>query len=379
MSALKVDFNRPAVVGKEFEYMKQAVENGHISGDGPFTRMCHAFLEKELGVQRALLTTSCTHALEMSAILLEIQPGDEVIMPDFTFVSTVNAFVLRGARPVFLDIRPDTLNLDESRLEAAITPQTKAIVPVHYAGVSCEMDSIMDTATRYHIAVMEDNAHGLFGKYKGKFLGTLGSMASQSFHETKNFTSGEGGALLINDPVFVERAEIIREKGTNRARFFRGQVDKYTWVDIGSSYLPSDILAAFLFAQFEQREKIQSHRQQVWEMYHVALQDWANEHNVQLPCIPADCEQSYHMFYMLLPDLELRQKLIAYLRERGVYSVFHYLPLHLSDMGRSFGGKVGDCPVTERVSDQLIRLPFHNSLTSSEQEQVIDLLQGFTF
>jgi len=379
LSALKVDFNRPAVVGKEFEYMKQAVENGHISGDGPFTRMCHAFLEKELGVQRALLTTSCTHALEMSAILLEIQPGDEVIMPDFTFVSTVNAFVLRGARPVFLDIRPDTLNLDESRLEAAITPQTKAIVPVHYAGVSCEMDSIMDTATRYHIAVMEDNAHGLFGKYKGKFLGTLGSMASQSFHETKNFTSGEGGALLINDPVFVERAEIIREKGTNRARFFRGQVDKYTWVDIGSSYLPSDILAAFLFAQFEQREKIQSHRQQVWEMYHVALQDWANEHNVQLPCIPADCEQSYHMFYMLLPDLELRQKLIAYLRERGVYSVFHYLPLHLSDMGRSFGGKVGDCPVTERVSDQLIRLPFHNSLTSSEQEQVIDLLQGFTF
>jgi len=379
LNTLKVDFNRPVVVGKEFEYIKQAIENGHISGDGPFTKKCHAFLERELGVPKALLTTSCTHALEMSAILLEIKPADEVILPDFTFVSTVNAFVLRGATPVFLDVRPDTLNLDESRLEAAITPKTKAIVPVHYAGVGCEMGAIMEIARSHGIAVMEDNAHGLFGKYKGKFLGTFGSMASQSFHETKNFTSGEGGALLINDPILVERAEIIREKGTNRSRFFRGQVDKYTWVDIGSSYLPSDILAAFLFAQFEQCEKIQMHRKQVWEMYHAGLKDWANAHNVQLPHIPDDCEQSYHMFYMLLPDLERRQNLIAYLRERGVYSVFHYLPLHLSDMGRSFGGQVGDCPVTERVSDQLIRLPFHNSLTSSEQEQVIDLLQGFPF
>jgi len=379
LNALKVDFNRPVVVGKEFEYMQQAIENGHISGDGPFTKKCHAFLEQQLGIQKALLTTSCTHALEMSAILLDVQPGDEVIMPDFTFVSTVNAFVLRGASPVFLDVRPDTLNLDESKLEAAITPRTKAIVPVHYAGIGCEMDSIMDIATRHGIAVVEDNAHGLFGKYRGKYLGTFGSMASQSFHETKNFTSGEGGALLINDPVLVERAEIIREKGTNRARFFRGQVDKYTWVDIGSSYLPSDILAAFLFAQFEQREKIQFHRKQVWELYNLGLKDWAGAHDVQLPHIPADCEQSYHMFYMLLPTLELRQKLIAYLRERGVYSVFHYLPLHLSDMGRSFGGKTGDCPVTERVSDQLIRLPFHNSLTGNEQEQVIDLLQGFSF
>jgi len=379
LNTLKVDFNRPVVVGKEFEYMKQAIENGHISGDGPFTRKCHAFLEKELGIRKALLTTSCTHALEMSAILLEAQPGDEVIIPDFTFVSTVNAFVLRGARPVFLDIRPDTLNLDESKLEAAITPRTKAIVPVHYAGVGCEMDTIMDIAARHDIAVVEDNAHGLFGKYKAKFLGTFGSMASQSFHETKNFSCGEGGALLINDPQLLERAEIIREKGTNRSRFFRGQVDKYTWVDIGSSYLPSDILAAFLFAQFEQHEKIQLHRKQVWELYHVGLKDWANAHDVQLPYIPEDCEQSYHMFYMLLPDLELRQKLIAYLRERGIYSVFHYLPLHLSDMGQSFGGKIGDCPVTERVSDQLIRLPFHNSLTSNDQEQVIDLLQGFSF
>ena len=379
MPEINVDFNRPVVVGNEFEYMRQAVENGHISGDGPFTKQCHAFLEKELGVQKALLTTSCTHALEMSAILLDIRPGDEVIIPDFTFVSTVNAFVLRGAKPVFLDIRPDTLNLDDSKLEAAITPRTKAIVPVHYAGVGCEMDSIMDIATRHNIAVVEDNAHGLFAKYKGKYLSTFGCMASQSFHETKNFTSGEGGALLINDPALVERAEIIREKGTNRARFFRGRVDKYTWVDIGSSYLPSDILAAFLFAQLEQREKIQLHRKQVWDIYDAGLKDWASRHDVQLPCIPDHCEQSYHMFYLLLPNLELRQKLIAYLRERGVYSVFHYLPLHLSDMGQSFGGKIGDCPLTEQVSDQLVRLPFHNALTSSEQEQVIDLIQGFPF
>jgi dTDP-4-amino-4,6-dideoxygalactose transaminase len=379
MPEIKVDFNRPVLVGKEFEYMKQAIDNGHISGDGPFTKKCHAFLEQELGVPKALLTTSCTHALEMSAILLDLQPGEEVIIPDFTFVSTVNAFVLRGAKPVLVDIRPDTLNLDETRLEAAITPETKAIVPVHYAGVGCEMDSILEIARRHNLVVIEDNAHGLFGKYKGKFLGTFGSMASQSFHETKNFTSGEGGALLINDPVLVERAEIIREKGTNRSRFFRGQVDKYTWVDIGSSYLPSDILAAFLFAQFEQRERIQLHRKHVWELYYAGLKDWANNYGVQLPYIPVHCEQPYHMFYLLLPNLELRQRLITYLRERGVYSVFHYLPLHLSDMGRSFGGKAGDCPVTEQVSDRLIRLPFHNALTSAEQEQVIDLLQEFPF
>jgi len=379
MAEISVDFNRPVVVGRELEYIQQAIDNGHISGDGPFTKKCHAFFEQELGVPKALLTTSCTHALEMSAILLEIQPGDEVVIPDFTFVSTVNAFVLRGAEPVFLDVRPDTLNLDESKLEALITPRTKAIVPVHYAGVGCEMDTIMEIARRRHIAVVEDNAHGLFGKYKGKYLGTFGSMASQSFHETKNFTSGEGGALLINDPALVERAEIIREKGTNRSRFFRGQVDKYTWVDIGSSYLPSDILAAFLLAQLEQREKIQRHRKQVWELYYAGLKDWANTHDVQLPFVPDGCEQSYHMFYLLMPNLELRQKLIAYLRERGVYSVFHYLPLHLSDMGQRFDGKIGDCPVTERASDQLIRLPFHNSLTSTEQEQVIDLLHEFPF
>jgi len=379
MTEIKVDFNRPVIRGRELEYIQQAIDNGHISGDGPFTKKCHTFLESELGVPKALLTTSCTHALEMAALLLEIQPGDEIIIPDFTFVSTVNAFVLRGARPIFLDIRPDTLNLDESRLEAAITPETRAIVPVHYAGVGCEMDAIMEIADRHHLAVIEDNAHGLFGKYKGKSLGTFGSMASQSFHETKNFTSGEGGALLINDPILVERAEIIREKGTNRSRFFRGQVDKYTWVDIGSSYLPSDILAAFLLAQFEQRQKIQLHRRQVWEMYYAGLNDWAQARDVQLPQVPGHCEQSYHMFYLLLPTLDLRQRLITYLRERGIYSVFHYLPLHLSEMGQSFGGKRGDCPVTERVSDQLVRLPYHNALTSAEQEQVIDLLQQFPF
>jgi dTDP-4-amino-4,6-dideoxygalactose transaminase len=379
MPEIRVDFNRPVIVGRELEYMKQAIENGHISGDGPFTKKCHAFLEKELGIPKALLTTSCTHALEMAAMLLEIQPGDEVIIPDFTFVSTVNAFVLRGARPVFLDIRPDTLNLDESRLAAALTPKTKAIVPVHYAGVGCEMHTIMDVATRHNLAVIEDNAHGLFGKYKGQYLGTFGSMASQSFHETKNFTSGEGGALLINDPQLAERAEIIREKGTDRSRFFRGQVDKYTWVDIGSSYLPSDILAAFLFAQFEQCEKIQVHRRQVWEIYNVGLKDWANAHDVQLPHVPAHCEQSYHMFYLLLPNLDLRQRIIAYLRERGIYSVFHYLPLHLSEMGRGFGGRAGDLPITESVSDRLVRLPFHNGLTSNEQEQVIDVIEEFSF
>lgn len=376
---MKVDFNCPITVGNEFEYMRQAVLNAHISGDGPFTKECHAFLEQELGVAKALLTTSCTHALEMSAILLDIRPGDEVVIPDFTFVSTVNAFVLRGAKPVFLDVRPDTLNLDESKLEAAITPRTKAIVPVHYAGVGCEMDSIMDIASHRNIGVVEDNAHGLFGKYKGKYLGTIGSMAAQSFHETKNFYCGEGGALLINDPILAERAEIIREKGTNRSRFFRGQVDKYTWVDIGSSYLPSDILAAFLFAQFEQRGKIQNHRKNVWDMYNTALKPWAEKHGVQLPYIPLDCEQAYHMFYMLLPNLELRQKLILFLREQEIHGVFHYLPLHLSDMGQGFGYKSGEFPVTEQISDRLIRLPFHNALTSNEQEQVIDTILEFKF
>lgn len=376
---MPVDFNQPLPVGKELEYIAEALQSGHISGDGPFTKRCHTFLEQALGVPKVLLTTSCTHALDMAAILLDIQPGDEVIIPDFTFVSTVNAFVLRGARPVFVDIRPDTLNLDESCVEAAITSRTRAIVPVHYAGVGCEMDVIMDLAGRHDLKVVEDNAHGLFGKYKGKYLGTFGNLAAQSFHETKNFSSGEGGALLINDPQLVERAEIIREKGTNRSRFFRGQVDKYTWVDIGSSYLPSDILAAYLLAQLEQRERIQSHRENVWKTYEAGLRSWAAEKDVQLPVVPAQCVQSYHMFYLLMPSLELRQGLITHLRERGIHSVFHYLPLHLSDMGRGFGGQPGDCPVTERVSDQLLRLPFHNVLTGGEQEEVIEAILDFKF
>jgi dTDP-4-amino-4,6-dideoxygalactose transaminase len=376
---MKIDFNHPAPVGNELEYIRQAIESAHISGDGLFTKKCHALLENQLSVPKALLTTSCTHALEMSAILLDIHPGDEVIFPDFTFVSTVNAFVLRGARPIFLDIRPDTLNLDESRLEAALTPRTKAIVVVHYAGVGCEMDAILQIAGSRNIPVVEDNAHGLFGRYKGKYLGTFGSMATQSFHETKNFTSGEGGALLINDLSLVERAEIIREKGTNRSRFFRGQVDKYTWMDIGSSYLPSEILAAFLFAQLEQREKVQSHRKQVWETYYTGLKDWASAYGVQLPYVPEHCEQPHHMFYMLMPNLDLRQKLIAFLNDRGIISVFHYLPLHLSEMGGKFGGRQGDCPVTERVSDQLIRLPFHNTLTSNDVELVIENIRELVF
>lgn len=379
MPDIRVDFNRPILVGNELDYMQQAVANGHLSGDGPFTKKCHAFLEDELGTKKALLTTSCTHALEMSAILLGVQPGDEVIIPDFTFVSTVNAFVLRGAKPVFVDVRADTLNLDETKLEKAVTPRTKVIVPVHYAGVGCDMNTIIEIAHRHKIAVVEDNAHGLFGKYKGRYLGTIGALATQSFHETKNFSCGEGGALLINDPELMERAEIIREKGTNRSRFFRGQVDKYTWVDIGSSYLPSDMLAAFLYAQFEQRKKIQSHRQRVWEMYHAGLKDWADAHDVRLPIVPEHCEQTYHMFYLLMPNLDLRQKFIMYLRERGIYSVFHYLPLHLSDMGRSFGGGIGDCPVTEKISDQLVRLPLHNGLSASDQEQVLDAILGFKF
>jgi len=374
MSDYPIVFNKACLVGNEQEYMTQAVANGHISGDGAFTKKCSALLEKELGVPKVLLTTSCTHALEMMALLLDIRPGDEVIIPSFTFVSTVNAFVLRGAKPVFADVRRDALNLDESRLEILITTRTKAIVPVHYAGVGCEMDAIMDIANRRGVPVVEDNAHGLFGKYKGRYLGTFGVMAAQSFHETKNFSCGEGGALPINDPRYIERAEIIREKGTNRSRFFRGQVDKYTWVDIGSSYLPSDILAAFLYAQLENRQKIQAHRQKVWKFYYENLKAWCAVHEIQLPYVPEHCDQAYHMFYMLLPTRELRQGLIAHLRRRSILSVFHYLPLHLSKMGVQFGGKAGDCPVTERVSDQLIRLPFHNALTESDQRRVVEAI-----
>ncbi|MGI6296570.1 MAG: dTDP-4-amino-4,6-dideoxygalactose transaminase [Armatimonadota bacterium] len=373
----RVPFNRACFEGKELAYIAEAIANGHISGDGPFTKKCHAFLKERTGSQAVLLTTSCTHALEMSALLLDIKEGDEVIVPSFTFVSTVNAFVLRGAKPVFIDVREDTLNLDESLLEGLITSKTKAIVPVHYAGVGCEMDAVMDIANKHKIGVVEDNAHGLFGKYKGQQLGTFGCLATQSFHETKNFTCGEGGALLINDPALVERAEIIREKGTNRSRFFRGQVDKYTWVDVGSSYLSSDILAAFLYAQFEVAEAIQAKRRRVWEMYNEGLADWAEQNGVRLPVVPDHCEQPYHMFYLLMPSLEVRQRFIQYLASNNIQSVFHYLPLHLSDQGKEMGGEQYDCPVTERVSDQLVRLPFYNDLRVDDQNRVIECIRSF--
>lgn len=373
----RIPFNRPSFEGNEQAYFLQSVASAQLSGDGPFTRKCHALLEEQLGVPKALLTTSCTHALEMAALLLDIQPGDEVIVPSFTFVSTINAFVLRGARPVFVDIRPDTLNLDETRLEALITPRTRVILPMHYAGVGCEMDAILDIASRHRVAVVEDNAHGLFGKYKGRYLGTFGALATQSFHETKNFTCGEGGALLINDASCVDRAEVIREKGTNRSRFFRGQVDKYTWVDVGSSYLPSDMLAAILCAQFEARDQIQGKRRRVWEYYDAHLRDWADRHGVRLPIVPAYCEQPYHLYYLLMPTLELRQALIAHLKARGILSVFHYLPLNLSDMGRKFGAKPGDCPITEELSDRLLRLPFFNSLTETDLADVVEAIFSF--
>jgi len=374
---ITIPFNKPGLLGTEMGFITEAFNRWHISGDGYFTKQTHRLLEETLPAPKVLLTTSCTHALEMTALLLDIQPGDEVILPSFTFVSTVNAFVLRGAKPVFADIRPDTLNLDETRLEALITPRTRGIVVVHYAGVGCEMDAIMAIAARHGLPVVEDNAHGLFGRYKSRSLGTFGALATLSFHETKNFTCGEGGAVIVNDPAFIERAEIIREKGTNRSRFFRGQVDKYTWVDVGSSYLPSDILAAFLYAQFQDREKIQSTRQRIWETYAAGLGDWAARNGVGLPFIPSHCDQAYHMFYMLLPDLNARQGLIMHLKSLGIQAVFHYLPLHLSDMGRRFGGKEGDCPVTEDISDRLIRLPFFITLSPEDQGRVIEGVQSF--
>lgn len=375
---MSIPFNKPTHVGKELEYIQQAIQSSHISGDGSFTKRSHALLEQALGVPKVLLTTSGTHALEMSALLLDVKDGDEVIVPSFTFVSTINAFALRGAKPVFADVRLDTLNLDESKLETLISPQTRAIVVVHYAGVGCEMDAIMEIANRHGIPVVEDNAHGLFGKYKGKDLGTFGVMATQSFHETKNMTSGEGGALLINDEKYIDDAEILREKGTNRSRFFRGQVDKYTWVNLGSSYLPSEILAAHLYAQLEKREEIQSARQKIWETYCKELGAWAEENHVQMPFVPSHCEQTYHMFYMLFPSLEKRTAAIVHLKEREIHAVFHYLPLHLSPMGEKYGGKAGDCPVTERIADHLLRLPFYTNMTEDEQKTVINALKEFS-
>lgn len=372
-----IPFTLPSLEGNEEAYMTQALEHGRLAGDGPFTKRCHAFLEESLGVHKALLTTSCTSALEMSALLLDLQPGDEVIVPSFTFVSSINAFVLRGAKPVFADIRPDTLNIDERALESLITARTKAIVVVHYAGIGCAMGEIMAIAARHGITVVEDAAHALFARYRGRVMGTFAPLATLSFHETKNFTCGEGGALLINDPSLVERAEIIREKGTDRTRFFRGQVDKYTWVDLGSSYLPSDLLAAMLLGQFEARDRIQSKREHIWNVYADGLRDWALEQDVSLPHVPSDVEQSFHMFYLLLPNLVERQRLIGHLKARGIQSAFHYQPLHLSAMGVRWGGKEGDCPVTERVADTLLRLPIYNRLTDDDLDRVVTAVTEF--
>jgi dTDP-4-amino-4,6-dideoxygalactose transaminase len=375
---IRIPFNRPGAEGDEMKYVAEAVASGHHSGDGQFTRRCHQLLEETLGVRKALLTTSCTHALDMSALLLDVGPGDEVIVPSFTFVSTVNAFALRGARPVFADVRPDTLNLDEKQLPDLVTPRTRAVVPVHYAGVGCEMDDLMRVAEEHGLSIVEDNAHGLFGSYRGRPLGTFGATATQSFHETKNFSCGEGGALLVNDSRLVERAEIIREKGTDRSRFFRGQVDKYTWVDLGSSYLPSELLAAFLLGQLEARERIQSRRRQIWEAYDAGLAGWANANDVRRPFVPEHCKQAYHMYYLLLPSLDSRQAFIAHMKARGILCVFHYLPLHLSGMGVKFGGRPGECPVTEDVSDRLVRLPFFNGLSPADQQEVIEAAVAFS-
>lgn len=373
----KIPFNKPSFTGNEQQYIAAAIDNGNISGDGPFTRKCENLLEDQLGVPRVLLTTSCTHALEMAAMLLDVKAGDEVILPTYTFVSTANAFVLRGAKPIFIDIREDTLNIDERLLEGKITSRTKAIIPVHYGGVGCDMNSIMSLADRKGIAVVEDNAHGLFGKYNDRYLGTFGSLATQSFHETKNFICGEGGALLINDASLVERAEIIREKGTDRKKFFRGQVDKYSWVDIGSSYVMADILAAFLLSQLEAKKQIQMKRERIWKKYFIDLQGWATNNGVLLSIIPPGVEQAYHLFYIILPSLESRQNLIEHLSKEGILSVFHYLPLHLSTMGQSFGGKEGDHPIAEKISKRLLRLPFYNSLSDEEQEKVISNILSF--
>lgn len=374
----RIPFNRSFPVGRELEYIKQSLTQMHISGDGPFTKRSQELLEEELGVRKALLTTSCTHALEICALLLNLRAGDEVIVPSYTFVSTANAFALNGARPVFVDIRPDTLNLNEAVLEEAITPRTRAIVVVHYAGVGCEMDAIGAVAERHGIPVIEDNAHGLFGRYRGRPLGSFGSLATLSFHETKNFSCGEGGALLINHPGCLERSEIIREKGTDRSRFMRGEVQKYTWVDLGSSYLPSDLLAAFLYGQLEQRIRVQQARRHLFEQYREALGGWASEHGVRLPFVPEHCDQAYHMFHLVFAGQDQRDRFIDHLWTYNIASVFHYQPLHASQMGRHFGGVPGSCPVTEEVSRTLVRLPFFTTMKRGQQERVIEAVKEFT-
>jgi dTDP-4-amino-4,6-dideoxygalactose transaminase len=377
MKPINIPFNKPAVVGRELFYMAQTVVGGHTSGDGPFTRRCKALMEHEFQASQVLLTTSCTTAMELFAFLLDIRPGDEVILPSYTFVSTANAFVNRGAKPVFVDVRRDTLNIDETLIEQAITGKTKAIVPVHYAGTACNMAAILDIAQRHGLPVAEDAAQGVNAKYRGKYLGTLGALGAYSFHETKNFICGEGGALLVNDPALHERAEVIREKGTNRAKFFRGMVDKYTWVDFGTSALSSDILAAYLLAQLEAKDVITAKRRHIYETYLTALQALAEQGHLVLPHIPAECETNYHMFFIRVASLDVRTKLLAHLRNDGILAVFHYVPLHTAPVGESFGYKAGDLPVTESESERLIRLPFYFELTESDQTRVIDSITRF--
>ena len=373
----RIPFNRPYLVGSEFDRMRQAVEGLVISEGGPFTDQCEQLLVEMTGAEAALLTSSCTHALEMAAILLDLKDGDEVVMPSFTFVSTANAFALRGARPVFADIRPDTLNLDERLLEPKITPRTRAIVVVHYAGVGCEMDAIQAVADEAGLSIVEDNAHGLLGRYKGKALGTFGVMATQSFHETKNLTCGKGGALLLNDAELLDTARVIRNKGTNRAQFLEGLVDKYTWVGLGSSYQPSDLLSAFLLCQLEARARIQQKRMEIWQRYHEGLADWADAEGVQQPTVPEHVEQAFHMYYLLLPTAEHRSRFIAFLKDNGVNAVFHYVPLNLSPMGESLGARPGDCPVAEDLSSRLVRLPFFTGLDEANQETVIRTVREY--
>ena len=372
-----IRFNVPPYVGKETEYMKAAIDSHKICGDGEFTKRCNAWIEEHTGTAKALLTTSGTQALEMAALLSDIQPGDEVILPSYTFVSTANAFVLRGAKLVFVDIRPDTMNIDEKLIEDAITDKTRAIVPVHYAGVGCEMDTIMDIAKRHNLVVVEDAAQGVNAFYKGRALGSIGDYGCFSFHETKNYSMGEGGAILINRPEQIEDAEIIREKGTDRSRFFRGQVDKYTWVNIGSSFLPSDINAAYLMAQLEMADEINENRLQSWTRYNEGLQDLAQEGVIELPYIPEECAHNAHMFYIKTKDMEERKALISYLKERDIAAVFHYVPLHSAPAGLRFGRFHGEDRYTTKESERLLRLPMYYNLSESDQQQVIDAVHGF--
>ena len=372
-----INFNEPPYMEKSMDYIRKAVENKKICGDGEFTKKCNAWLEEHTGTKKALLTTSCTHATELAAILSGIQPGDEVIMPAYTFVSTADAFVLRGAKAVFVDIRPDTMNIDEKLIEQAITDKTKAIVPVHYAGVSCEMDTILAIAEKYHLLVIEDAAQGVMSFYKGKALGTMGDYGCYSFHETKNYSMGEGGALLIRDEKNVENAEIVREKGTNRSKFFRGQIDKYTWVEAGSSYLPSELNAAYLYAQLEAADKINEKRRSIWNRYWDGLEKLSDEGKIIRPTIPEGCVHNAHMFYLKARDLEERTALISYLKEQGVQAVFHYIPLHTAPAGRRYGMFAGEDRYTTRESERLVRLPLYYNLSLEQADYVIDKVNAF--